>query len=361
MVDTACVDVIISNVDRETNGVRTMQQVLVRRGTYRNMPITDTVFTLVQGYKEGAKSNYITVDGAEHAGLPDSKVRIKVDGMEHFEVITGEGNVVEKATTKKETDAEIIERLRERFQILEDMSYAACDGVVRGMVVTGPPGVGKSYGVEKVIREAELMNKMGGGTIGTGRKYGMEKGAASPIGLYKLLYEYSGTGSVLVLDDCDSVLWDETSLNLLKAALDSSPKRTLSWRSESRVLRNEGIPDQFEFRGSIVFITNLKFDKVRGKIKDHLDAIMSRCHYLDLTLDTMRDKFLRCKQIVNDGMLYEYSFGQTEQDELLDYIFENRDKLREMSLRMVLKIADLKKMNGDKWKRYVEMTCMKRS
>ena len=200
-----------------------------------------------------------------------------------------------------------------------------------------------------------------GSTGATGRKYGMEKGAASPIGLFKLLYEYSNAGSVLVLDDCDSVLWDEQSLNLLKAALDSSPKRYLSWRSESRVLKNEGIPETFEFKGSIVFITNLKFDKTRGKIKDHLDAIMSRCHYLDLTLDTMRDKFLRCRQIVQDGMLYSYNFNQADQDELLGYIFDNRNKLREMSLRMVLKIADLKRMNGDKWKRYVEMTCMKRS
>lgn len=337
-----------------------MQQVLIRNGSYRNMPVTDTVFALVKGYTEGAKSNYITVDGTDHAGMPDGNIRIKVQSPEYFELLDNGVEVVE-GKAKQETDEDIIERLRERFSILEDMTYASCDGVVRGMVVTGPPGVGKSYGVEKVIREAELMNKMGGGSGNTGRKFGMEKGAASAIGLYKLLFEYSGSGSVLVLDDCDSVLYDETSLNLLKAALDSSPKRFLSWRSESRVLRNEGIPDRFEFKGSIIFITNLKFDKTRGKLKDHLDAIMSRCHYLDLTLDTMRDKFLRCKQIVQDGMLYEYQFGQAEQDELLDYIHDNRNKLREMSLRMVLKIADLKKMNGNKWKRYVEMTCMKRS
>jgi hypothetical protein len=337
-----------------------MQKVLVHNGSYRNLEIKNTVFTLVKEYTEGKDSNYITVDGAEHAGLPDSKVRIKVDGRDNFQMMEGDEVVEVASKAAPESDDTIIERLRERFQVLEDMTYASCDGVVRGMVVTGPPGVGKSYGVEKVIREAELMNKMGGSTGTTGRKFGMEKGAASPIGLFKLLYEYSNAGSVLVLDDCDSVLWDEQSLNLLKAALDSSPKRYLSWRSESRVLKNEGIPETFEFKGSIIFITNLKFDKTRGKIKDHLDAIMSRCHYLDLTLDTMRDKFLRCRQIVQDGMLYDYQFTQKDQDDLLEYIFDNRNKLREMSLRMVLKIADLKRMNGDKWKRYVEMTCMKR-
>jgi hypothetical protein len=327
-----------------------MEQVLVRNGTYGKMKINDTVFNLVKGYTVGKKSNFITVDGTAHDGLPDRPVRINLVSKEDMDT-----KVI------NETDEQVMERLRERFDILTDMSYAACDGVVRGMVVTGPPGVGKSYGVEQVVREAEVMNKMSGGTGNTGMKFGMEKGAASAIGLFKLLFDYSGRGSVLVLDDCDSVLYDETSLNLLKAALDSSPKRYLSWRSESAVLRREGIPDRFEFKGSIIFITNLKFDKTRGKMKDHLDAIMSRCHYLDLTLDTMRDKFLRCKQIVQDGMLDEYEFSQEEQDDLLDYISDNRSKLREMSLRMVLKIADLKKMNGDKWKRYVEMTCMKRS
>ena len=329
-----------------------MQKVLIRTGEYNKMPITNEVFTLVKGVSKGKNGSFVTVAGTGENGYPERNIRIKVKTKDDIEL---------QAEEKKETDEEVIERLRERFQILEDMSYASCDGVVRGMVVTGPPGVGKSYGVEKVIREAEMMNKMSGGSGNTGRKYGMEKGAASAIGLYKLLFEYANEGSVLVLDDCDSVLYDETSLNLLKAALDSSPKRFLSWRSESTVLRREGIPDRFEFKGSIIFITNLKFEATRGKIKDHLDAIMSRCHYLDLTLDTMRDKFLRCKQIVKDGMLQEYMFSSQEQDQLLEFIFDNRSKLREMSLRMVLKIADLKKMNGNKWQRYVEMTCMKRA
>lgn len=336
-----------------------MQKVLVRSGSYRNLEIKDTVFTLVKEYTEGKDSNYITVDGAEHAGLPNSKVRIKVN-PENFEVLEGEYEAPHPSKANTESDEEIMDRLRERFQILDDMSYAACDGVVRGMIVSGPPGVGKSYGVEKVMREAEMMNKMGGSQSTTGRKFGVEKGAASPIGLYKLLYEYAGAGSVLVMDDCDSVLYDEQSLNLLKAALDSGTKRWLSWRSESRVLKNEGIPDKFEFKGSIIFITNLKFDKVKGKIGHHLEAVMSRCHYIDLTIETFRDKFLRCRQIVQDGMLYQYGFNQTEQDELLDYIYDNRNKLREISLRMVLKIADLKKMNGNKWKRYAETTCMRR-
>jgi hypothetical protein len=202
-----------------------------------------------------------------------------------------------------------------------------------------------------------LFDKLAGNKL----RFAIEKGAASAIGLYKLLYTYSDKSNVLVLDDCDTVLYDETSLNLLKAALDSSKKRKLSWNTDSNLLRREGIPDSFEFNGSVIFITNLKFDNVRGKIKDHLDAIMSRCHYLDLTMDTTREKMLRCKQIVADGMLNEYKFTKEEEQEVLNYIFDNKDRMREISLRMVCKVADLKKSMSSKWQAMVQATCMKRA
>ena len=335
----------------------TEKQVRIANGTYRNINVKDVVFPLVKDYKQGKTGNFITVDGSAVPGFPDRSIRVKVIDKSEFDYMEDGENVVTGEAAQPETDEQIIDRLRERFSILEDMTYAACDGVVRGMVVTGPPGVGKSFGVENVLKDAGIMKKLSNDSL---RRFGVEKGAATPIGLYQLLYDYSADGSVLVLDDCDSVLYDELSLNLLKAALDSGKKRTLSWRSESRALANNGVPDQFDFKGSIIFITNVKFERTRGKLKDHLDAIMSRCHYLDLTLDTMRDKFLRCKQIVADGMLNEYKFGEDEVKDLMDYIYTNKNKLREMSLRMVLKIADLKKMNKSKWKSYAESTCMKR-
>jgi len=255
-----------------------------------------------------------------------------------------------------ETDDQIIERLRTRFEILDEMTQASIDGVVRGMVVTGPPGVGKSFGVEAVLEKNSLFDKIAGNKL----RFEVVKGASSAIGLYKTLYSNADKNNVLVLDDCDTVLYDETSLNLLKAALDSSKKRKLNWNTDSALLRREGIPDTFEFKGSVIFITNLKFDKVRGKIKDHLDAIMSRCHYLDLTMDTTREKVLRCKQIVKDGMLNEYDFNKEQEDEVVNFMIDQKDKMREISLRMVTKIADLRKAMPEKWQSVAEVTCMRR-
>jgi hypothetical protein len=164
-----------------------------------------------------------------------------------------------------------------------------------------------------------------------------------------------------VFDDCDSILLDDVCLNLLKGALDSGKKRKISWLAESSALRREGIPDSFEFKGSVIFITNLKFDKMKSqKLRDHLDALQSRCHYLDLTLDTMRDKILRIKQIAQDGALFvDYEFEQCEQDDIIDFLTENANNMREMSLRMAIKIADLRKSFPLRWKEMARVTCMK--
>jgi len=96
------------------------------------------------------------------------------------------------------------------------------------------------------------------------------------------------------------------------------------------------------------------------KLRDHLDALQSRCHYLDLTLDTMRDKILRIKQIAKDGVLFaDYDFDECVQDEIIGFMDTNKNKLREMSLRMALKIADLRKSFPLNWKRMAETTCMR--
>jgi hypothetical protein len=73
----------------------------------------------------------------------------------------------------------------------------------------------------------------------------------------------------------------------------------------------------------------------------------------------LRDRFLRIEQIITDGMLNEYGFGDEGDLELVTFMKENGARLREVSLRMVLKIADLKKMT-DNWKELSEATCMKR-
>jgi hypothetical protein len=259
----------------------------------------------------------------------------------------------------KESDVSILERLAERFEILTEMTKAVKSGDVRAMIVSGPPGVGKSFGVEAVLQKDGLFDKL----AERKPKFEIVKGAMSAIGLYAKLYEFSEKGHVVVFDDCDSILMEDLSLNILKGALDSSERRFISWNTDSRLLRSEGIPDRFEFKGAAIFITNIKFEHVRSKkLRDHLDALESRCHYIDLQMDTNREKILRIKQVVTQaGMLDRFEFDQIQKDEIVDFVVSNQDKLRELSLRMVLKIADLRKSFPKSWMAMAKTTCMKRA
>jgi len=265
----------------------------------------------------------------------------------------------ETPAQSKETDAEIIERLRERFEILDDMTRAVKKGAVRAMIVSGAPGVGKSFGVEKVLGKHGLMADIANDE--KLKKYEIVKGAMSAIGLYSKLYEFSAEKNILVFDDCDSVLLDDLSLNILKAALDTSKKRTISWNTDSRLLRSEGVPNSFEFKGGAIFITNINFQNIKSKkLQDHLAALESRCHYIDLTIHTEREKMLRIKQIVGDGMLAEYDFSEEQTTSIIEFIDANKRRLRELSLRTVLKTADLmRSFPGDKWQRVAQISLMK--
>jgi hypothetical protein len=269
---------------------------------------------------------------------------------------------LEQEPTQKvltETDDEIMQRLADRFEILDDMTRAVKAGKVRSMIVTGPPGVGKSFGVEKVLSKHDVFANVANDS--KLKKYEVVKGAMSALGLYAKLFAYKDAKSILVFDDCDSVLLDDLSLNILKAALDSGSKRMIHWNTDSRLLANEGIPNSFEFQGGAIFITNIKFENVRSKkLRDHLEALESRCHYLDLTIDTEREKLLRIKQVVRDAdMLSKYDLDDPAKQEVVDFIISNAKKMRELSLRMVLKVADIRVSMPQKWQSVVAVTCMK--
>ena len=345
--------------------------------------VAGMTFKLVEDFKVSkGGEGYVTVEGGSQPGFPDRSIRIRCEqgayntagsakpipqGVSMLTALkskTVKGAEITDFTQIKvsdeavahETDEEIIERTRMRFEILKDMTKAVKSGDVRAMIVTGPPGVGKSFGVEEVLAKDDLFN-----TLGERKpRYEIVKGAMSAIGLYSKLYQFSDAKNILVFDDCDSILLDDIALNILKAALDSSKKRTISWNTDSRLLRSEGIPDKFEFKGGAIFITNLKFENVRSKkLQDHLSALESRCHYIDLRMDTDREKILRIQQIVKDGMLDSYELEDIAKDEVVNFINDHRGTMRELSLRTVLKVADLRKSFPANWQNMAKVTVMK--
>lgn len=253
----------------------------------------------------------------------------------------------------KETDQEIEERISDRFTILSELTNAAIQGEVRALIVSGPAGLGKSFTVEQAVSS---WNK-------EGEKYAIIKGYVKATGLYKLLYQYRHPGKVLIFDDADSIFFDETALNLLKAVSDTNDKRVVSYLSEGTLIDEdnaERIPKSFEFDGSIIFITNYDFDAMidRGhKLAPHLQAMVSRAHYIDLSMKNKRDFLVRIHQVIKQGLLKKIGLNDVQQTEVLEFIDGNSNSLRELSLRIALKIATIRKANSPRWKNVAKVTC----
>lgn len=327
--------------------------VRINSGSYRNNPVTGDVFTLVKGYQLGAKGGFVTVKNeGQFPGRPD-EIRVQVDNKECIEFLSGKPAKVE---TVSETDEQAMDRIASRFGVLDEMSKACIAGNIRSLIVSGPPGVGKSFGVTTQMEKASMFDKISGKRP----RFEIVKGAMSGIGLFATLYKYSDSKNVIVLDDCD--IWqDQDALNILKGALDSGKTRRISWNKDSRILRDEGIPNTFNFNGSVIFITNMNIaDKKSKNIQPHLEALQSRSHYLDLTINSDRDKMLRVKQVHRDADLFaDYDFTKEQSNQVLEYMWDNHTKLREVSIRCALKIADLVKISPENWKSLAQVTICK--
>ena len=339
-----------------------MTSIQIINGVYRGFDASGMTFELVNQLRKTDKSSFVTVkNGGNFPGYPDT-IRINVSSTKDYimagsEVPSNTESIV-TGTKVVETDDQAMDRIANRFAILDEMASACIAGDIRSMIVTGPPGVGKSHGVTTQMEKATLFDKI----AGKKPRYQIVKGTMSAIGLFALLYKYSDSKNILVFDDCD--IWeDQDAINILKGALDSGKTRRISYNKDSRILREEGVPNTFEFKGSIIFITNKNFDNQRSsKIQPHLDALQSRSHFLDLTINSDRDKMLRIRQVYRDadpGLFVDYNFSKEQEETILNFMWDNHTRLREISLRMTIKIADLVKISPNNWKSLATATCMR--
>ncbi len=341
------------------------QYIRINKGEYGRTLLSGEVFPFLGHGRTPKGQMYVTVDGSRVniPGIEPRRCRVKIDAPQDYtpvskEVFEAEAAPREEVLEEPKTQEERMQEIQARFDILDDMAEACKEGTVRALILSGPPGIGKSYGVTTKLEQTSMFDN-----LQAVNKWEVVKGATSGLGLYKKLYQYSKAGSVIVFDDCDTVLFDDLSLNILKAALDTGKKRIIQWNTESRVLDREGIPDKFEFEGAVIFITNVKFDAVKSKkLRDHLDALMSRCHYIDLTIESVQDKMLRIKQVIEGGMLSEYKFDDVKavEQSIVEYMEANGKRIQELSLRMAIKLAELIKMRPNDWQSVANVTCIKR-
>lgn len=238
--------------------------------------------------------------------------------------------------------------INQRFGFLGDMVSMLAKGDQASVVVSGPGGLGKSYTVTQALTDAgmvdvSLLDEFNiGDKINTAKSFRVIKGYSTPKGLYRTLYE--NKDGVVVFDDCDSVLKDPVSLNLLKAALDSYDRRVISWRAD---MRDEDLPQAFEFKGRVVFISNLPADALD-------QAIITRSMAVDVSM-TNEQKIDRMRFLLDQsGFMPEYD--KACKADALNLIDTLKDKVKELSLRTLIQVTKIRKSAGAKWKDLAEYT-----
>jgi hypothetical protein len=259
----------------------------------------------------------------------------------------------EQMTPVERSDEEIEERLAERFEALSIMVDLTAHGMNRSLIISGPAGLGKTHESDQVLEGLE-------------EEYHVKRvsGFMRLTGMYRLLYENRHPNCTIVFDDSDSIYSDDDKLNLLKNATDTKAIRKISWGAETSMETENGqaIPREFVFEGNIIFITNTDMEELSrrgGRLAPHFEALISRSHYLDLGMKSNQDYLVRIRMVCRTGMLRQMGIGPDMENMILDYIEENQDDLRELSLRMVLKLAKLAKMMPDRWIKLASATCLK--
>jgi hypothetical protein len=219
--------------------------------------------------------------------------------------------------------------INQRFEFLSMFTKMVIDGAMVSTIITGEGGLGKTHAVMEALKKAKKREV---------KDYVIVKGYATPKALYATLFE--NNGKIVIFDDCDSVLKDPTAVNLLKGALDSYEKRTISWLQQGFIPSE--LPSYFEFTGQVIFISNMNADKMD-------DAIKSRSICVDLSM-TIQDKIERM-QFILPTILPELAMEIKEA--ALEFMAAHSDEAREFNLRTLMKVAKVVKAYGiknEEWK-----------
>ena len=214
--------------------------------------------------------------------------------------------------------------INQRFQFLNDLTTMVVNNATPSLIVTGEGGLGKTHSVTETIKSNDLSDD----------EYIFFKGYSTARGLYNTLYD--NNGKLIIFDDCDSVLDDKVALNILKSALDSYEKRTISWMAKMN--KNDEYPQQFEFTGRIIFISN-------KSIGDVNEAVRSRSLTVDLTM-TPSDKIERMNAIL-ENILPEYSLEFKK--DALSFLSEVCNEVS-VNMRMLIMITKMRYNYPDRWK-----------
>lgn len=223
--------------------------------------------------------------------------------------------------------------VEERFEFIQDFVKMVAKRSITSLILTGDGGIGKTYTVINTLKKLGLVEEQIG-DYAPDADFVVIKGFSTAKALYRTLWE--NNGKIIIFDDADSVHRDPIGANILKGALDSDPKRVISWGADFK--DTEELPNKFEFTGRVIFISNLPLVKFP-------QPLLSRAMKVDLTLNT-EEKVDRIAHVFKED-----EYMKEEKADVLAFIKKNVEKITDLNIRSAFNALTLRKSQGAKWER----------
>lgn len=241
-----------------------------------------------------------------------------------FEAIQERESLLREATEV----SNVVGGLQRAFKVMPDFIRMVATKHYHCLFLVGPGGLGKTYTVENTLENLPPELK---------KEHVRITGYSTPVSLYNLLYKHKD--KMVVLDDCDNIFDDKVGLAILKAATDTLPRRVISWNSSGTAHK----VDSFEFKGQILFVSNMDPTK---KSDRHFQALLTRA--MTLVVAGTRTEVLM--HILAHLPMVAGGLGFEAREEILIYLHENHQNMRELSLRSLVQLVKLYEYNQSNWK-----------
>ncbi len=271
------------------------------------------------------------------------------------------------------TRAEALARgteLRARFNnLIARNQEVNQESAFQHLYISSRPGLGKTFTTKEILGQSEVpLYFINGGT----------SSFAFAMAIAVINFNNPALLSVnVVVDDCDSLLNDMQSINMLKNVLnrdgevryEKSLSSQINYMTETQkaAISHFSIGERMGFsvpthNMRFIFLSNVRLptddDVVKAAqkgtaksiLKIHQNAIRSRCRVLDVDLTKEEHYGWLADVCLNTDCLRSIGLNDERIAILLNYLYHNFDRLNEKSIRTAIKMAETMMSNREAYR-----------
>lgn len=238
--------------------------------------------------------------------------------------------------------------INKRFSFLSSLVRMTIKKQSVSLIITGDGGLGKTKTVMTELEAAGLIGTeveeyYGDDSDGEEKEDNSEftviKGYSTAKGLYNTLYH--NRAKLIIFDDCDEILTNDTARNILKGALDSYDKRIVHWVSNAP---SSDVPNSFEFKGQIIFISNMSRSKMS-------QALISRSTCIDVSMTT-DEKITRMRSVLANVCP---EVPMIMKEEAMEVMEQWKNETRDLNFRTLIKVINIRTAAvSEEWREMAE-------